>query len=319
MSEANRTALRIQLLGPVRAWRGEREIELGGPQRRAVLAMLASARDTVSLGEAIDGLWAGHPPASAENAVHVIISGLRRALEPSRAPRALGQLLTASGPAYRLRVPPGSVDTETLSSLVADARRLAASDPAAAVRSLDGALALWRGASLSGIPGPWAVIERVRLDELRQAAIADRLDLLLALGSHHEVVAELAALIRQYPLRERLRGQLMLALYRCGRQAEALAVFAAVRREMAVQLGIDPGPALRRLHEQILAADPALDLPRPRAGGDGSVRCANCSGSAAAFARRPRAARRCKTTRRRPLPDGPAGDATARSRPFSKK
>jgi DNA-binding SARP family transcriptional activator len=195
--------------------------------------------------------------------VHVHISGLRRVLEPRRASRAPGQLLTAAGPGYRLRLAPGTLDTDVLHGHIADARRLASGDPWEAARSLDAALSLWQGLALAGAPGPWADIERARLEELRQTTTADRIDILLRLGAHHEVLAELAALTRQHPLRERFWGQLMIALYRCGRQGEALAAFSDARRELAEQLGIDPGLALRRLHEQILAADPELEELQP--------------------------------------------------------
>jgi DNA-binding SARP family transcriptional activator len=258
------TTLRVQLLGPVRAWRGEAEIDVGGPQRRAVLGMLATARHTVSQAELIDGLWGLDAPPSAGNSVHVQISALRRALEPDRVPRARSQLLTV-GQGYRLYLGPGTLDIEVLSGHLATAQRLAGNPEAAglpgALQSLDAALGLWQGAPLDGIRGPWADAERARLEELRQAAIADRVDILLRLGGHQRVLADLTALIRRYPLDERFRGQLMLALYRCGRQADALAAFTRARQELAEQLGIDPGPALRLLHQQILAADPVLDPP----------------------------------------------------------
>ena len=260
--KADVTALRVELLGPVRAWRGEEELEIGGPQRRAVLSMLAGTRRPVSRDEVIEGLWGQDAPVSAGNAVHVHISGLRRVLDPGRTLRSPGRILTAAHSGYRLDLAPGSLDTEVLDFHLATARRLAASDPAVAVRSLDAALSLWHGASLDGIPGPWADVERARLDELYQTATGDRLDMMLMLGAHHEVLADLAALIRQHPLRERFRGQFMLALYRCERQAEALAAYDDARRELARKLGVDPGPALRRLHARILANDPALDPPR---------------------------------------------------------
>jgi DNA-binding SARP family transcriptional activator len=263
LTEAESAGLRIQLLGPVRVWRGDHELEIGGPRRRALLGMLANSRRAVSRGELIDGLWGHDPPASADNSVHVNIAALRRVLEPRRARRAPSHLLTAIGSGYKLRLETGTLDTELLDQHMADARRLAGQDPAAAARSLDAALRLWQGASLSGIPGPWADIERARLDELRQTATADRLDIMLTLGGHHQTLAELAALIRQHPLQERFRGQLMLALYRCGRQADALAAFADTSRVLAEQLGIDPGPALQRLRQQILTADIALDSPQP--------------------------------------------------------
>jgi DNA-binding SARP family transcriptional activator len=295
LTESDAGVLRVQLLGPVRAWRGEHELELGGPRRRALLGMLASARHAVSRGELIDGLWGQEPPASADNSVHVYIAGLRRVLEPRRPRRAPSLLLTAVAPGYRLRLEPGTLDTEVLHQHMTDARRLAGGDPAAAARSLDAALRLWQGASLSGIPGPWADIERARLDELRQSATADRLDIMLRLGAHHQALAELAALIRQHPLQERFHGQLMLALYRCGRQGDALAAFADARRVLADQLGIDPGPALRRLHQQILAADVALDPPRL----DGRAGRGRLSCSAAP---RPssRPSRRCRAHRSAP-------------------
>jgi DNA-binding SARP family transcriptional activator len=262
LTDVDEAGIRVQLLGPVRAWRGDDELELGGPQRRALLGMLASRRQVVSRGELIDGLWGHRAPASAGNSVHVHISALRRVLEPRRASRAPGTLLTATGPGYRLNLAPGTLDTDVLEGHRADAR-LAAGTPRAALRSLDAALSLWQGATLAGVPGPWADIERTRLEELRHATTADRIDILLRLGGHHEVLAELTALTRRHPLRERFWGQLMLALYRCGRQGEALAAFADARRELAEQLGVDPGLSLRRLHEQVLAADPALEEARP--------------------------------------------------------
>ena len=257
-ADTEATALRVQLLGPVRAWHSDDELDLGGPRRRAVLAMLASTRQEVSRTELIDGVWGLDAPRSAENSVHVHICGLRRAVEPGRRPRGHSHALTATGTGYRLALAAGSPDTEVLASHLADARRLTAHDPAAALRSLNAALGLWHGASLAGVPGPWAEIERARLDCLREAATASRVEALLRLGSHHQVLPELAALVRQYPLREQFREQLMLALYRCGRQADALAAFADARRYLAEHLGIDTGPGLRRLHEQILTADPDL-------------------------------------------------------------
>ena len=255
--EPDSATLRVQLLGPVRAWRGAQEVALGGPRRRALFGRLASARKAVSRDELIDGLWGADPPANAENSLHVHILGLRRALEPRRAHRTPSRLLWGIGPGYQLMVAPGARDTEVLDRHMADARRLAAGDPRAAGRSLDGALGLWQAGSISlaGIPGPWADMERARLEELRQTATADRIDIMLALGRNEQALAELAALIRQYPLQGRFRCQRILALDRSGRQADALAAFADARRVLAGQLGIDPGPALRRLHQQILTAD----------------------------------------------------------------
>jgi len=268
VSDRDAVALRVQLLGPVRAWRGDEELELGGPRRRAVFGMLAMhAHRTVPRHELIEGIWDGDPPASAVNSVQVYVSGLRRALEPQRTRRAPGQVLPASGAGYLLRLEPGKRDTEVLDHHLKDARRLtAARELAAAARALEAALGLWQGASLAGIAGPWADIERARLDELRQTATEERIDVLLALGGHHQALAELAALVREHPLRERFRAQMMLALYRCGRPADALAAFADTRGVLTGQLGIGPSPELRRLHQQVLATDPALDPPPERSG-----------------------------------------------------
>ncbi len=252
----------------MRAWRGDAELELGGPGQRAVLGMLAMrASQAVSRAELIDGLWGEDPPASAVNGVHVHVAGLRRALEPDREHRAPGQVLPASGSGYLLRLEPGQVDAADLDRHLALAsRRASGGDMAGAARSLDEALALWHGSALAGIPGPWAEIERVRLDELRLGGTEERVGLMLALGAHQQAVARLAGLIREHPLRERLRGQLMVALYRCGRQGDALAEFRAARQVLASELGVEPGPELRRLHQQILAADPVLDqAPAPGA------------------------------------------------------
>jgi DNA-binding SARP family transcriptional activator len=203
VSNGDEAALRIQLLGPVRAWCGGAELNLGGPRRRAILAILAAhTRRAVQRAEIIDGVWGQEVPASAVNSVHVHIAGLRRVLEPRRARRAPGQVLEASGSGYWLRIGSGGLDTEALRGLLADARRLMAdTDLAGALRSLDAALELWQGAALAGIPGPWADIERIRLEELRQTAVEERIDVMLALGSHHQALAELAGLIREYPLR----------------------------------------------------------------------------------------------------------------------
>ncbi|MBV9382094.1 MAG: tetratricopeptide repeat protein [Streptosporangiaceae bacterium] len=255
--------LLVRLLGPVRAWRGERELGLGGPQRQAVLAMLAMrANQTVSRGELIDGIWGDDPPPSAVNALHVHVAGLRKTLEPHRASRAPGQVLPATGSGYSLRLQRGQLDAEVFARhLDAAHASRAAGKLDDAVRALDAALRLCQPVPLPEIPGAWAEIERVRLGELRLTALEERAEIMLLLGCPAEVAAGLAALVREHPLREGLRGQLMLALYRCGRQADALAVFADGRKVLVGELGIEPGPPLRQLQEQILGADPVLDQP----------------------------------------------------------
>jgi DNA-binding SARP family transcriptional activator/Tfp pilus assembly protein PilF len=258
--------LRVAVLGPVRAWRGGTELELGAPQRRAVLALLAvRANQVVGRDELIDGIWGEDLPAQSVNALHVHVARLRGVLEPGRERRAPGRTLLATQAGYQLTLAPGQLDAELFAERTAAARAsLAAGDLAGAAGQFDTALQLWHGAALAGIPGPLAEIVRTGLGEQRLAATEEQVDAILALGRHAEAVQRLVELVGGHPLRERFRAQLMLALYRSGRQAEALAAFADARRVLAGELGIEPGAALRQLHARILAADPALDIAVPR-------------------------------------------------------
>jgi DNA-binding SARP family transcriptional activator/Tfp pilus assembly protein PilF len=255
--------LLVRVLGPVEAWQGDQELDLGGPQRQALLGLLAMRSNrVVSRSELIDGIWGQDPPSSAVNALHVHLTRLRRTLEPDRASRAPGQVLLTAGPGYSLQLQPGQLDADVFGRHLDTARAARAEgDLGAAEQSLDAALRLCRAAPLLGLPGSWAEIERLRLSEVRLAAIEERAEIMLMLGRATEVAAELTALVREHPLREKLRGLLMLALYRCGRQADALAEFADGRSVLVEELGIEPGPELRRLQEQMLAADATLDLP----------------------------------------------------------
>ena len=254
--------LRVAVLGPVRAWRADTELELGAPRRRAVLGLLAArANHVVSRDELIDGIWGEEPPASAVNALHVHVARLRAALEPERGHRAPGQVLLASQLGYELRLAPAQVDAQLFAGGLEAARELRErGDLEGAEESFAAALDLWRGTALAGIPGPGAEIVRVGLAEQRLAATEEHLEVILALGRHAEAVRRLTELVREHPLRERFSGQLILALYRSGRQAEALAAFAAARSVLVDELGLEPGPELRQLHARILAADPGLDL-----------------------------------------------------------
>jgi DNA-binding SARP family transcriptional activator len=254
--------LRVQTLGPVRAWRGEQELDLGPPKQRGVLAMLAmNANRVVLRDELIRALWGGESPTSAVNAVHVYIAGLRRVLEPGRGRRQPGRVLASAESGYLLRLPSGGLDADEFDQLLTEARRLVtADDQPGAIGLLDRALELWQGAPLSGAAGPYVDAERARLAELRLAAVQERAELMLALGHHAVILPDLSELVRQYPLREGLRELLMLALYRSGRQEEALASFRAARSLLIEELGVEPGAQLQRLHQQMLSADPALNL-----------------------------------------------------------
>jgi DNA-binding SARP family transcriptional activator/tetratricopeptide (TPR) repeat protein len=263
--------LRVGVLGPVTAWNGDDELPVGQPRQQAVLGILAMrANRVISRGELVDAVWGQDPPPSAEGGVYTYVAGLRRIFEPTRSLRGPGRVLVSSRAGYVLHLVPGQPDAVAFEQHLARARQLRKNgDPAGAVSALDTALRLWRGAAFAGVPGPFAETERVRLTELRSAAAEERADVLLALGRHEEVVPDLTAMVAEHPLRERLRGLLMIALYRSGRPAESLRVFQDGRRVLAEELGIDPGSDLSRIHQQVLASDPALNLP-PGSGADGS-------------------------------------------------
>ncbi len=252
--------LRIQLLGPVRVWRDGQEVPLGPPKQRAVLALLASrAGEVVGVDHIIDALWDGDIPQTATNGVHTYVAGLRRALEPGRGRRAAGSILTSVSGGYCLRMDPEQVDATLFARRHARARRArTGGSPDEAVRRYEEALALWHGDAYSGVPGPFAAVERTRLRDLRLTAVEEWAADMLEAGRHAEAVTELSAAVEEEPLREKLRWLLMLTLYRSGRQAHALTVYTETRRLLNRELGIEPGAELRSLHQQILAGHPRL-------------------------------------------------------------
>jgi DNA-binding SARP family transcriptional activator len=259
--------LRVGVLGPVRAWLADRELPPGPPRQQAVLGMLAMrANRVVSRDELVDAVWGQQAPASAEGGVHTYVAGLRRVLEPGRSRRGPSQVLASAAGGYVLRLDAAQVDAIVFERGLSAGRRLrAAGDLNGAIASLHAALAEWHGSAFAGVPGPFASAERVRLAELRSAAAEEHAEVLLDLGRHEQAVPELASLVAEHPLRESTRGLLMVALYRCGRQAEALQAFHDAREVLADELGIDPGPELRRIHQRILALDPGLEAPSRRA------------------------------------------------------
>jgi DNA-binding SARP family transcriptional activator/tetratricopeptide (TPR) repeat protein len=255
--------LRVGVLGPVTVWRNGREVLAGQPRQLAVLGVLASrANRVVSRSELVDAVWGDEPPVSVDSGIYTYIAGLRRVLDPDRSRRAPGQVLVSSGGGYLLRLGPGGLDADQFAECLGKSRGLRASgDMNGAAQVVDEALGLWRGQPFAGVPGPFAESERLRLDELRTTAAEERADLMLTRGQSAAAVPELTTLVAEHPLRERARGLLMIALYRCGRQAEALHVFHDARARLADDLGIDPGTELTRVHQRVLAMDPALDGP----------------------------------------------------------
>ncbi|MEU7719187.1 AfsR/SARP family transcriptional regulator [Streptomyces tibetensis] len=255
---------RFAVLGPVRAWRGERELDIGSPQQRVVLAALLLRRGRpLPLGELIDAVWGEEPPAAAVSVLRTYVSRLRKVLEPDRGPDGQPRVLVSVGDGYLLRVPDDGLDLAVFQSRVAQAKKArAAGDVSGAAELLHAALDGWKGAALTGLPGPLPETARSWLDEEWLAALEARLDADIELGRHHEVIAELFPLTARHPLREELSRLLMLALYRSGRQAEALAAYRGTRAALVAELGVEPGLSLRDLHDRILAADPAL-MPHP--------------------------------------------------------
>jgi DNA-binding SARP family transcriptional activator len=253
----------------VRAWRAHDELALGSAHRRAVLAVLAMrANHVVARTELIDAIWGDSAPASANGSVYTYISGLRAALEPERERRSGSQILASAGSGYCLRLDSDALDVHRFTALREQARLCSsAHDTAGARAALDAALKLWNGEALAGIPGPFAASQRARLSELRLTTLERRAQVMLDSGGHHAIVDELTALAREHPLREGIHGLLLLALYRGGRREDALDLFRRISATTIESLGTEPGPALRELHEQILADDPALGRTHERAGG----------------------------------------------------
>ena len=245
--------MEFRILGPLEVVYDGRSLPLGGARQRALLALLLTrANEVVSADRLIDELWEAQPPRTATNSLQYHVSQLRKALAPS------GAILTRD-PGYMIRVGPDELDLLRFERLLAEARDAA---PAAAARLLREALALWRGPALADLgEESFARAEVLRLEAVRLEALERRVEADLALGRADELVAELESLVREHPLRERLRAALMRALYASGRQAEALDVYRETRRLLVAELGIEPGPALQELEKAILRQDPALAQP----------------------------------------------------------
>jgi YVTN family beta-propeller protein len=258
----------FRILGSLEVLEGERVLDVGGGKQRSVLALLLlHANEIVPSDRLIDELWPDEPPPSAAKIVQVHVSRLRKALDGA----GEGILLTR-GHGYELRIASGQLDVNRFRELLEEGRAaLAANEPVKAGETLREALVLWRGPPLAEFTyDSFAQEEIARLQELHLAALEERIEADLALGKHDAVVQELEGLVARHPFRERLRGQLMLALYRGGRQAEALEIYRHTRRTLADELGLEPSPRLQQLERAILAHDlsvqsPTRPSPRERA------------------------------------------------------
>src|SRR6478752_8127113 len=264
--------MEFRILGPLEVVEDGNPVALGTLKERLVLGvLLLHANEFVSRERLIDDLWGEAPPPTARKAVNVYVSKLRKALSVT----GVEPITTASG-GYRLHVQPERLDASRMRVLVAKAQELVArGELESAAERFREALSLWRGPTLAGLELESRGRDEVaQLDELRLTALMDRIDCDLALGRHEQALGELGILVREHPLRERLRAQQMLALYRSGRQAEALEAYAEARRTLVDDLGIEPSEALQRLQQAILCHDPSLETPEGTAAVNGLVRSA---------------------------------------------
>lgn len=261
MRAVSAVTVEFGLLGPIQVSHDGRQLDLGTPQQCALLALLLLANGgALSLEQLVDGLWGDCAPASATTTVRTYLCRLRHVL-PSDRP---GSSIATIRGGYRLAIEPGSLDLSLFDQRVQRAGQArAAGDLLQAVTELRTGLALWRGEALGGARGEYVRAERDRLEALRLLALRDRIELDIELARHAEVLPELIALTLSHPLDERLRRLHMLALYRDGRQADALQVYRDTHALLVSEVGIGPGTELRALHSQILRGDPDLDSPTP--------------------------------------------------------
>src|SRR6476619_4267141 len=251
--------MEFRILGPLEVVEDGEPVALGTLKERLVLAvLLLHANEFVSRERLIDDLWGEAPPPTARKAVNVYVSKLRQTLRRG----GTDPIATASG-GYRLHVDPERLDASRMEVLVANSRQcVSKGELENAAEGFEEALSLWRGPTLAGLQLESRGRDEVAwLDELRLAALTDLIDCDIALARHEQVLGELNVLVREHPLRERLRAQQMLALYRAGRQAEALEAYAEARRTLVDDLGIEPSEPLQRLQQAILRNDASLETP----------------------------------------------------------
>lgn len=257
----------FRALGPIEAVVGGRLVDLGAPKQRALLALLVSqVGQPVAIDVIVEELWTGRPPPSAITSLQAYVANLRRVLEPDRAPRTPPTVLRTCGRGYRLDSRVVEVDVHRFGErATAGWQALDRGDPQHALSEFETGLALWRGQAYGEVADATCVVpETVRLEGLRLSVIEGRCAALLGVGAHEVAVAELEAFTQAHPLREYGYELLSLALYRAGRQADALAALRTNQKRLAEELGIDPRPALQRLEREILNQAPALDWRPPQ-------------------------------------------------------
>ena len=256
----------VRVLGPLQVWDAGQELALGGIRPSALLAMLVlNLNQVVSMDALVDGLWGPEPPDKATDNIHVTVSRLRKTLRGDRPAPSTGGVLKRRRPGYLLELDPDSVDLLRFERLAREGTEMVSATPDVAATRFAQALQLWRGPALSEFAAlPFAQAEIPRLAEQRLNVAVARIRADLVLGRHAELIAELEAMVARHPLHERLYEQLMLALYRSGRQADALEAYRRARRTFTDELGIEPGRALQELETAVLAQDPHLDYtPTP--------------------------------------------------------
>jgi DNA-binding SARP family transcriptional activator len=257
------SAVRFEILGEVRALRAADVVDLGPAKQRAVLAvLLLQAGRPVPTHQIVDAVWGDDPPENGANVVQKYVAGLRRVLDPDRAPRTPGELLALTGSGYVLRTAEASVDASEFQTALAlaDTHRRAGR-AAEASQALREALGLWRGEALTGLTGPVFEAARTRLAEARATAWEKWSEIEVSLGHHTAVIPDLARLVEEFPLREGLRAQLMVALHQAGRQAEALATFRDARSYFLEEFGAEPGERMQEAHRKILRGEPFYTEP----------------------------------------------------------
>ncbi|MEV4432059.1 AfsR/SARP family transcriptional regulator [Streptomyces sp. NPDC049555] len=256
-TETAAAGMEFGILGPLQVTAGGRQVPVGGPRQRTILAMMLLAQgQVVSVDRLVDVVWDGRPPATARTQVAICIAGLRKTF---KAAGCAEDAIVTVHPGYLLRMSGHRIDAGDFSALVAEGRQAAREGRTTRAEALyRRALGLWRGPALAGVAGRPVEGEAAHLEEHRLAAYEEWSDLRLELGQYQALIPELADLTREHPLRERPRVQLMLAQYRAGRRAEALEVFREARSRFIEELGLEPGPALTELHDAVLRDDPAL-------------------------------------------------------------